>query len=226
MSTLILKTPENHRLQVTVTSLIIAGWAGRDRHHVEEHIRELEAIGVPRPSSVPLFYRLSAQMLTQADEIEVLGPDSSGEAEAVLIGTDDGMWVTVGSDHTDRRVEAYSVAVSKQMAPKPVAREAWRFDEVVGHWDRLTLQSFAIIGGEAVPYQAGTVAGLLDPRTLIADYTGGDSRLAAGQAMLCGTLAVIGGIRPAEAFEVHLDDPVLGRRIVHRYTTKVLPVIA
>ncbi|HAE46143.1 MAG TPA: DUF2848 domain-containing protein, partial [Tistrella mobilis] len=44
------------------------------------------------------------QMLTQDETIEVLGPDSSGEAEAVLVGDTDGtIWVTVGSDHTDRR---------------------------------------------------------------------------------------------------------------------------
>lgn len=226
MSVISLDTTEGTR-RIDVTELVIAGWAGRDRHHVEEHIRELEAIGVPRPSRVPLFYRLSAQMLTQDETIEVLGPDSSGEAEAVLVGDTDGtIWVTVGSDHTDRRGEAYSVAVSKQMCPKPVARDAWRFDEVAPHWDRLILRSRAVFGTRTVLYQEGPVNGLLDPRELVRDYNAGRDGLAPGQAMLCGTLAVIGGIRPADAFEVQLEDPVLGRRITHRYTPKILPVVA
>jgi hypothetical protein len=48
-------------------------------------------------------------------------------------------------------------------------------------------------------------------------------RLAAGTAMFCGTLAVHGGIAPAEKFEMELEDPVLGRRITHSYRVKTLP---
>jgi hypothetical protein len=42
--------------------------------------------------------------------------------------------------------------------------------------------------------------------------------------MLCGTLAAIGGIRPAERFEVELEDPVLGRTLRHAYAVDTLPV--
>ena len=44
-------------LQVDVQQLVIAGWAGRNRAAIEHHIEELAAIGVPRPSAVPLYYR-------------------------------------------------------------------------------------------------------------------------------------------------------------------------
>ena len=40
-------------VEVAVRTLIIAGWTGRDRAAVEKHIVELEAVGVPRPASVP-----------------------------------------------------------------------------------------------------------------------------------------------------------------------------
>ena len=40
-----------------IQNLIIAGWAGRDQQAIEHHIEELAALGVPRPSAVPLYYR-------------------------------------------------------------------------------------------------------------------------------------------------------------------------
>jgi hypothetical protein len=42
--------------------------------------------------------------------------------------------------------------------------------------------------------------------------------------MFCGTLAVKGGIRPADAFEMELEDPVLRRTIRHKYAVAALPV--
>ena len=77
-----------------------------------------------------------------ADRIQVLGDDSSGEVEPVLVGADNRLWVTVGADHTDRKVESYGIAVAKQMCAKPIGRTAWRFEEVEPHWDRLMLRSF------------------------------------------------------------------------------------
>ena len=41
--------------------------------------------------------------------------------------------------------------------------------------------------------------------------------------MFCGTLAVHGGIAPAEQFEMELEDPVLGRKITHSYEIETLP---
>ena len=100
---------------VRIDTLVIAGWTGRDRAAVEAHIAELEILGVARPTTTPVFYRVSAALLTTAEEVEVLGDTSSGEVEAVLLALDDGLWVGVGSDHTDRKAEAAGVALSKQL---------------------------------------------------------------------------------------------------------------
>ena len=72
---------------------------------MERHIVEMEAIGVKRPSSLPVFYRCSASRLNTADEIEVTGEDSSGEVEFVLIQSEGNLWVGTGSDQTNRKVE-------------------------------------------------------------------------------------------------------------------------
>jgi hypothetical protein len=129
------------------TQLVIAGWAARDEAAVKHHIEELAEIGVPPPSSVPLFYRTAASLLTQSERMEVLGPDSSGEVEPVIVSMDDGLWLTIGSDHTDRKAEAQGVALSKQLCGKPVGRDLWRLDEVAAHWDELQMRSFAAIDG-------------------------------------------------------------------------------
>jgi len=151
----------------------------------------------------------------------VLGSQSSGEAEFVLLETGGRLWVGTGSDHTDREVEAYGVSVSKQMCDKPVAETFWPFDEVATHWDRLVLRSFATMGGKRALYQEGTVAGMRHPEDLIARYANG--RLNEGTLMFCGTLSVHGGVRPAGRFEFELEDPVLKRKIAHHYDIISLP---
>lgn len=213
-------------LSVTVNDLVIAGWTGRDAEAIEKHIAELEAIGVPRPSTVPCFYRVATGLLTTADAIQASGVDSSGEVEFVLYGTDDGMLVGTGSDHTDRKVETYSVTVSKQMCFKPVSREVWRFGDVAEHWDELILRSWAIEGGERRLYQEGPVTAMKAPDDLIGRYLDGAEALPAGMAMFCGTLAVHGGVAAAERFEFEIEDPVRGRKIEHGYTIETLPVIS
>jgi hypothetical protein len=54
------------RETVTLRYGVIAGWTGSDPAAVEHHIKELEAIGIARPASVPIFYRVSASRFTQA----------------------------------------------------------------------------------------------------------------------------------------------------------------
>lgn len=201
---------------------IVAGWTGRDPAAVERHIGELEALGVRRPPSVPVFYRVAAARLTIRDSIEVSGGASSGEVEVVLLRTEGRLWVGVGSDHTDREVETYGVTVSKQMCDKPLAPEFWAVDDVEPHWDRLVLRAWIQDGaGSRVLYQEGAVAGMLAPADLLARW---GLPLADGTAMFCGTLAARGGIRPASRFEYEIEDPVLGRAIAHGYDVVALPV--
>src|SRR5258708_35481527 len=102
------------KVAVEIEELVIAGWTGRDVAALNHHIEELKAIGVPPPSSVPLYYRVSADLLTQADKIQVVGSDTSGEVEPVLVGAADRLWVTLGSDHPDRNADSCSVAGAKQ----------------------------------------------------------------------------------------------------------------
>jgi Protein of unknown function (DUF2848) len=208
--------------RLSVTQLVIAGWTGRDPVARDRHIAELEALGIARPATTPIYYPLAASRLTTATVLEASGADSSGEVEFVLLRAGGRLLVGVGSDHTDRKAETYSVTLSKQLCDHPVAPELWAFEDVAGHWDEIILRSYATIGGARVLYQEGTLAAMLPPGDLIADGFGAE--LPEGTAMFGGTFAAKGGIRPAERFDFEIVDPVLGRSIRHGYAIVTLPV--
>jgi hypothetical protein len=210
---------------LTPSALVVAGWTGRDEAALRHHIEELAAIGVPRPSSVPVFYRNGIANLTHASSVEVLGPDTSGEVEPVVVALDGRLWLGLGSDHTDRKAETMGIALSKQLCIKPVGRTLWPLDEVAAHWDRLKLRSFATIGGARVLYQEGLLSAMREPADLIRRYNAAAS-LADGTVMYCGTFAAIGGIRPAARFEMEMEDPVLKRTMSHAYDIRILPVVS
>jgi Protein of unknown function (DUF2848) len=218
--------------EVGIDDAIVAGWTGRDAAAVETHIKELEALGVKRPATTPIFYRVSALRLTTATEIEAVGAHSGGEVEFVLLQHGGRLWVGAGSDHTDRLVETYGVSVSKQMCDKPVAPVFWAFDDVAPHWDRLMLRAHVIENGERKLYQEGSVAAMLAPLDLIGrcPIPRGGTRDGSGQLpentlLFGGTLAARGGVRPTERFEFEIEDPVVGRSIAHAYSVRTLPVL-
>lgn len=213
------------RQPVDIRHTVIAGWTGRDRQAMEKHIEELEALGVPRPPTTPVYYRVATSRLTQAGQIEVCGEHTSGEVEFVLLQLKGRLWVGVGSDHTDRQLETVGITLSKQVCDKPIGPAAWAFDDVAGHWSELRLRSFIDDGaGERVLYQEGLVTTMLDPLALIEGWTGGQAPLPEGTAMFCGTLAAQGGIRPSARFEFELDDPVRKCTLRHGYRVESLPV--
>jgi hypothetical protein len=216
-------------VEIEITQGVIAGWTGRNADAVNHHIEELAAIGVPAPSTVPLYYRVSDLMFTTAPVIQCLDVTSSGEAEPTLIDDGARLYLGLGSDHTDRKLEAYSVAHSKQICPKPMAPVLWDFDDVAAHLDEIRICSFIREGGEWVPYQDGQIGSIRPLAELVAGSPAAQAgtRLQPGTAMMCGTFAVLsGGVRAAAEFRMEMIDERLGRRIEHVYTMVSLPVIS
>ena len=206
--------------EIALKELVIAGWTGRDEQALKKHIKELEEVGVKAPKTTPIFYRVAASLLTSSNEIQVSGPDTSGEVEFVLLKKAHHLFVAVGSDHTDRKAETINVSLSKQLCAKPISRDMWRYDEVKPHWERLVLRSWIPENGKRTLYQEGTVNAMRSPEDLMDRYGG----LKPGYAMFGGTFAAKGGIRPAERFIMELEDPVLKRKISHEYAIRVLPI--
>lgn len=181
----------------------------------------MAAIGIAAPSITPLFYGVAASLLTQATQVQVLGTETSGEAEPFLLRAGGQVWLGIGSDHTDRALERVSVAASKQVCAKPVGTTLWPFDTLSHRRDTLVLTSEVEEDGIWTLYQSGTLAAIRPLAELLEA-----APLLEGQAMMCGTLAAIGGVRPARRFRAKLEDPETGRSLTLDYETEVLPVIA
>ena len=210
-------------IQVNIKEVVIAGWTGRNKEAMEEHMAELEAIGIQRPKTAPIFYRVSADLLTQQNFISTVGEDSSGEVEFFVLNNGGTLYMGVGSDHTDRKVEAYNVTISKQVCAKPISNSLWLYDDVIGHWDNIVLRSHSIENGKRGLYQEGPVTTMLPPEELFKLYNRGVGELKSNSLMFSGTLGVIGGVRPMEAFEIELKDSILDRKIIHEYSIQILP---
>ena len=201
--------------------LVVIGYAGRDRAAVEHHINELAELGVPRPASIPLFMVFPPWLISQEPYITVAGPDSSGEAEIVLVVDGDEVFVTVGSDHTDRVLEAVDIAASKAVCPKPVAASGWPAAAVGDRWEDLTLSS-RIDGG--VVYQDGSAAANRPPLELVASIPWAGPRPRCFAAFT-GTVPVIGDIRPSSSFAAELVAPSL-QPVELSYRVDTVPELA
>ncbi|MGE0311351.1 MAG: DUF2848 domain-containing protein [Lautropia sp.] len=216
-----------HDTSLALHTLVVAGWTGRDADAIAHHIAELAAIGIPAPSAVPLFYRVAASLATQQASIQVVGAGSSGEIEPVLLRALGAWWLTLGSDHTDRDAERNGIAIAKQACAKPIARVAWRFDDVRDRLDALELVARIAEDGATETYQRGTLARIRPLPGLIDDMLRATGLpLRDGLAMFCGTLPAIGPIRASSRFGGELRDPVSGRSIALDYRIDALPLVS
>jgi predicted amidohydrolase len=210
------RRPGERPLVMGVERVAIAGYTGRDTDAVNRYVAKLEEEGIEAPPSIPMVFEVGADRVVAHDTIDVLGARSCGEVEFVLLVTDEGTHVTVGSDHTDRALEQQSIPLSKQMVPKIVAREAWRLEEITAHWDRLELTSF--VGEDRRPYQQTGVDFFLEPDDILAK-TGAS----VGTVVFGGTVSSIeGGFDYDPVFTGRLHDPVLDRSIEFTYRIRDL----
>jgi hypothetical protein len=214
-----------HGVELEVSALVMTGWAGRDRRALQAHIDELAELGVSPPGEVPCFYRVAANQVTTGSLIQVVGDGTSGEVEFVIVSQGGELWIGSGSDETDRRLEAHSVAASKQICAKSIAPTLWRYSDVAGHWDELRLRSWITAQGVRRLYQDRPVSDLLPPDDLIRRFSGAHESLPSGTVLFGGTCQVIGRIGGGSRFEYELEDPVLSRRIGHGYDLQTLPMV-
>lgn len=203
--------------------LVIAGYTGRDREAVRRHVAELLEHGVPAPRHVPTLFVNTVDRLTTAGDVEVLGDQTSGEAEPVLLQHRGRLYVAAGSDHTDRELEKSSFTFAKQVCPSPLSREAWPYEEVREQWDQVILRGAA---PDRPAYQLGTLGALLRPEALLAlvqERLGGDLE---GLVLFGGTLAIAdgGGFALGAPFTATLEDPVTGRTLQCSYRVRQTPL--
>jgi hypothetical protein len=209
------------RLDFEVRHLWNGGWAARDQGALRRHVEEMEQLGIPGPTTTPIFFPLASTLATTADRVEVLGGETSGEVEYALLVDVGRVLVTVASDHTDRRFERHGIQASKQLYPDVLASVAWPLDECRAHWDRLVLRCWTTTLGQRRLYQEAELAELLGVDAWL-DLLDRHGVPRDGLVFLSGTPASLGGVVFGERYEIELEDPVLGRAIRHEYAVEVL----
>lgn len=224
MLQLIVEGAESKELAFEVRKLLNLGRTPRDQSAIMKHAEELRKQGIPiGPHVGPVFTPKMADRLTTANRIETISEKSSGEAEFVLLLGKGSMWVGVGSDHTDREHQKYSITVAKQLCPNVMAREVWRHEDVKGHWDDLVLRGWVEQDGQLQLYQEGRLSGMLLPEEMIEasrPHIVGDME---GMAIFGGTFPIIGGdMIFCSRFKAELVDERLGRALVCDYTVEPL----
>ena len=198
------------------------GYAGRNQAKVKEHIDELAKIGVSAPPRTPTVYPVSTYLLTDHPNIMAQGKETSGEVEFVLFVQGHKTYVTVGSDHTDRNIETVSIMKSKQMCEKACANQVWDFDDVRGHWDSLILRAWVTDEKGKRIYQDGSATLLLPVPELINAVKRETDLPLDGAVIYSGTVPTHEGFVFAKTWDLELEDPILKRKITHRYDVEVL----
>jgi hypothetical protein len=225
MRELALRIAETSGTQTPVTiaieEVLLAGYTGRDRTAVLEHIRELEKIGVAPPPSVPMVYVVDAALLTTGTTIDAGGPDTSGEIEVCFVFQRDDLLVGLGSDHTDRKQEAIDIAVSKTLCHKPISSAFWRYSDLKDHWESIEIRSWSTEQGSRRLYQEGTLAEFMAVSDLLDEVKCLGHDELGGRFIFSGTVPTQGGLACGERFEAELRDRFLGRRLEIGYDIRV-----
>lgn len=213
---------DNKQIDFEPENLLIAGYTAKNQESLKEHIEELRKIGVAAPNQVPMVYDLSPELLSTKDTITTVKNDGSGEAEVALLCIGGKWYVGLGSDHTDRKLEAVSVHKSKQVCAKPISSELWELSSIEKHWDDIELKSWMVINGEEQLYQSGKLGDFLSPKELLEiiqerGYSVTDAVLFYGTPPLKSE-----GFLYGEKFRAELFDPTNNKKINLHYEIKVL----
>jgi hypothetical protein len=199
--------------QVPVRRVLLAGYTGRDRAQVAAHIHELEELGVTPPERIPMVWDVAPTLLTTTSRIGVSGAETSGEAEFCVVAHGGELLIGVGSDHTDRRLEAIDLAASKAACPKVLSAQVWRYADLRPQWDELLLRAWVGEGAERRLYQEGTLASFLSLEAELEELQRWGYATFDESVLFGGTLSAIGGLAYAAHFEAELADPRLHRSL-------------
>jgi hypothetical protein len=209
---------------VRISKQVLAGRTSRDIEDAKKHLEELRKTGVTLSDEVPIFHTKLAGRLTQGALLEAVpGWQSSGEVEFILLVNEDGaVYVTVGSDHTDRDLQKYNTNLAKQMFDTVVAPAVWLYEDILDHWDDLEMRSWVDDHGKEILYQEGKLAEMLRPEFMINKVkekaVDGDIR---GALIAGGTFPTLtGDLNYGSKFRFELADPVKGKSIKHAYEVR------
>jgi hypothetical protein len=204
-------------LTFEVKKIINAGYTGRNQAEVQKHIDELKEKGIPGPDEIPTYFPKYKERITQEEDIEALDTAGhTGEAEYVLLCTDQEIYVTVGSDHTDRLLEQASIPKAKQHYPNFISRDVWKLSQIRAHFDQIILRSRIEHEGKKIIFQEAPLSAMLSPddllervKKIVIDTD--------GLVIYSGTIAAKADLDCTPVFETELEDPVRNLKLSCSY---------
>lgn len=206
--------------EFNLEKLIVVGFAGKDIEKTMEHIHELEAEGIKCPKTVPVVYQCSKEILTNSHTIDVIADKTSGEVEYLILVDNGKYYIGIGSDHTDRALEAVSIHKSKQLCLKPYAKDFWDYDEIKDHFEEIKLISSQIVAGKEIEYQAGKTSDLLPLDRIIAEI---EKEMTIDNSLIyTGTVPLKDGFKFGSKFSCKLVDEKLNRTLTLSYDISVI----
>jgi hypothetical protein len=205
-------------------NLIVMGFTPRDEKVLNELFTALRKIGGVIPDKTPMTYPLSTELLTTKKDIYVVGNDTNGEVEYLIVSFNGEIYIGVGSDHADKNIESFHIHKSKQLCAKHMCKEVWKWTEVKDHWDNLVLESRYTVNGVEELYQKNIAEVMLRPETIIQtveDYY--HQKLSDFDCVIfSGSIPTLNGFRFGEHFQYSLYDPIMNRKISSEYSIKKL----
>lgn len=197
----------------------VVGYSGSNREKTMAHIRELEEqLNVAPPKQIPTIFEVSKELLTQDQHLYFLGEKTSGECEYVILIKDNHLYIGLGSDHTDRELEALSVPKAKQVCLKPIAREIWDYEDIKDHFSELKLTSQQ----NNRTYQRGTLADIMSVENILKEL---NERI--GEVNNCiifsGTVPLVDSYVYSDGFVMELVDERLNRKLTCQYEVNIIP---
>ena len=192
-------------LELNYERVFAIGYAGRNIEKTMEHIKELEReLGVPAPKKIPTIFQCGNYVLTQEKKLAFVGEKTCGEVEYVIVIKDKTIYIGLGSDHTDRELEAASVPKAKQICAKPICDTVWE-----------------TLDGMEVLYQEGTLADILPVETILKEL---DERVGGidNCVIFSGTVPVKNGFRFGSKFRYEMEDKKLNRKLSSEYEVDVI----
>ncbi|WP_078429837.1 DUF2848 family protein [Alkalihalobacterium alkalinitrilicum] len=214
---------EDQLIEWTPQKVVIAGYTSKDQESLKKHIDELkEQLGVEPPKRVPMLYEVSNHLLQTNSVLTEVGNGGSGEAEVVLCDINGKWYVGLGSDHTDRSLEAVSVQKSKQVTAKPITDQLWPLETIEPYWDELVLESWVEVNGKEQLYQQGKLSEFMEPKQLL-EIIQERGYFSSEIVIFCGTLPIVDGeFVSSRKFKARLYDPIKNRELTLAYEVEYL----
>jgi hypothetical protein len=211
-------TSGSEQRALEVTRVYNLGFTIRDREKQQAHIDEVEGVHVPWPPRLPIIFPISAWATITSEDVPVQYDRTSGEIEIVTVVDGDELYVGVGSDHTDRKLEATDIPWGKQVAPNIIAPTLWRWKDVEAHWNDILLESSVDSGSGPVLYQQAGVAEFWTPVEMVESVKGRIVEVPGVKVFFSGTVVSVNKkLDFGHVFRMQMIDPVLGRTIDHTY---------